>query len=60
MMSKEERQTVKECVYATQKHFEAICAEDNPRLQDVIDGMDITLAKLNGLLKGRPPARKRK
>ena len=45
------RTTLKEVLYATERHFEAICDEDNERLQDVIDGMDISLQKLRSLLK---------
>lgn len=45
------RTTVKEVLDATEKHFEAVCDEDNPRLQDVIDGMDISIQKLRCLLK---------
>jgi hypothetical protein len=45
------RATVKEVLDATEKHFEAVCDEDNPRLQDVIDGMDISIQKLRCLLK---------
>ena len=45
------RMTVKEVLHATEKHFEAVCDEDNPRLQDVIDGMDISIQKLRCLLK---------
>ena len=42
---------MKEVLDATEKHFEAVCDEDNPRLQDVIDGMDISIQKLRCLLK---------
>ena len=45
------RTTVKEVLDATEKHFEIVCDEDNPRLQDVIDGMDISIQKLRCLLK---------
>jgi len=45
------RTTVKEVLHATEKHFEAVCDEDNPRLQDVVDGMDISIQKLRCLLK---------
>lgn len=45
------RMTVKEVMDATEKHFEVVCDEDNPRLQDVIDGMDISIQKLRCLLK---------
>jgi hypothetical protein len=45
------RATVKEVLDATEKHFEAVCDENNPRLQDVIDGMDISIQKLRCLLK---------
>ena len=45
------RITLKEVLHATERHFEAICDEDNGRLQDVIDGMDISLQKLRSLLK---------
>ena len=45
------RTTVNEVLDATEKHFEVVCDEDNPRLQDVIDGMDISLQKLRCLLK---------
>ena len=45
------RTTVKEVLDATEKHFEVVCDEDNPQLQDVIDGMDISLQKLRCLLK---------
>jgi len=48
---KRARTTVKEVLDATEKHFEVVCDEDNPRLQDVIDGMDISLQKLRCLLK---------
>lgn len=45
------RTTVREVLDATEKHLEAVCDEDNPRLQDVIDGMDISIQKLRCLLK---------
>jgi hypothetical protein len=45
------RMTVKDVLNATEKHFEVVCEEDNPRLQDVIDGMDISIQKLRCLLK---------
>ena len=56
------RSTVKEVLYATEKHFEAICDEDNERLQDVIDGMDISIQKLRCLLKNElsKPKRRKK
>jgi hypothetical protein len=48
---KRARATVKEVLDATEKHFEVVCDEDNPRLQDVVDGMDISIQKLRCLLK---------
>ena len=45
------RMTVQEVLDATEKHFEAVCDEDSSRLQDVIDGMDISIQKLRCLLK---------
>jgi hypothetical protein len=45
------RTTAQEVLDATEKHFEVVCDEDNPRLQDVIEGMDISIQKLRCLLK---------
>jgi len=45
------RTTVKEVLDATEKHFEVVCEEDNPRLQDAVEGMDISIQKLRCLLK---------
>lgn len=44
------RTTIEEVLYATELHFKAVCDEDSERLQDVVDGMDISIQKLRGLL----------
>jgi len=51
------RQILAEILRATQRHFQAICHEDDGRLQEVIDGLNISLQKLRGLLASRPPRR---
>ena len=58
-LTKSERQTIQEVLDATQIHFGVICDEDNSRLQDVIDGMDISITKLQVLLLKTKLAKKR-
>ena len=53
-LSKEERQTLQEVLDATNRHFSVICDEDNSRLQDVVDGMDISISKLRSILAMNP------
>lgn len=49
------RATLEEVLEATQTHFDEICGEDNERLQDVIDGMDISIQKLETVIKELKP-----
>ena len=52
-MTKKEIKVVEEVLYATKIHFQAICGLDDPSMQDVIDGMDISITKLDSLLPRR-------
>jgi len=52
MLTKTERQTINEVLHATRVHFDAVCKEAvDGKLQDVVDGLDISISKLEHLLK---------
>jgi len=51
-MTRDERKVIKEVLYATKLHFDEVCREAvDGKLQDVVDGMDISICKLECLLK---------
>ena len=58
-MTKSEKQTIRECIEATQGHAVLIRSPKfrGDDLGDVLAGMDITISKLESLLK---PTRKKK
>jgi hypothetical protein len=51
MTPKDYIQTLEEIEEATSLHRQALIDADIPSLQDVIDGMEITLSKINTLLE---------
>jgi len=50
-MNRKERQTIREVLHAAKGHFHEVCREAvDGKLQDVVDGMDISITKLEVLL----------